>query len=553
MQNGTRRGIRMASRSTESDRVESTEIVIPAPARTAWWRGAGIGNGLIIGALAGLIASGVMLWIGRSWGGSIVAQLIAERTTAELPLSVVRDSIQSLEENAKPVALVGITVAQVIVAALGGIIYGIVARSDARSRIVGATVLSVAAWVVLSFVAAPIGGIGLLALDSPLGAGDTQVAFIVSAVVYGVIVALMVPWPLTGDESVDDGRRRVLKIAGLGAMALPAIWAARYIGSHANRLRTAADTEAAFRATSGEGDFEVAGMPEFYTPLDAFYVVSKNLVDPTVDAVDWSLEVGGLVDNPLTFSYSDVLARSSSDMASTLECISNRVGGSYISNTIWTGFPLHELLDEAGVQDSVIDIKLEAADGYTESIPLSEAMQDDTMLVYLMDGEPLTDKHGFPLRLIVPNIFGMKNVKWITRIEAVAEDYQGYWQDRDWSDVATVVTMSRIDIPKRAYKARIGETVAIGGVAFAGDRGISRVEVSLDDGESWSDAELSTVLSNRTWRLWRLNYFADAPGTRKVVVRATDGDGVLQTAEERESLPDGATGYDRDWFEVVEA
>lgn len=293
-------------------------------------------------------------------------------------------------------------------------------------------------------------------------------------------------------------------------------------------------------------------MPEFYTPLDAFYVVSKNLVDPTVSEMDWSLEIGGLVDNPMTLSYSDVLVRDTSEMASTLECISNRVGGTYISNTIWTGFPLKELLEEAGIQDGVIDIKMEAADGYSESIPLEEAMQDDTMLVYLIDGQPLTEKHGFPLRLIVPGIFGMKNVKWITRIEAVAEDYQGYWQERSWSDVATVVTMSRIDIPKRGYKARMGETVKIGGVAFAGDRGISKVEVTLDGGATWQEAELSDVPSSRTWRLWRYDYLATDAGIKRIAVRATDGTGALQTEEEQDPLPDGATGYDRDWFEVLE-
>lgn len=512
-----------------------------------------ISNALIVGALAGLIASGLMLWIGRSWGGSIVAQLLAERTTAELPLSVVRDSIQSLEENAKPVALIGITIGQVIAAALGALVYSRFAASSIRQRLIGGTVLAGVAWLTLSVVAAPVGGIGFFALDSPLGVQETHVNFILTSIAYGAIVAAMVPWPDARPHETDEGRRAVLRYAGLGALAIPAVLAMRYVGTHANRLRTAADTDLAFRATAGSGTFEAAGMPEFYTPLDAFYVVSKNLVDPTVAEMDWSLEIGGLVDKPMTLTYSDVLAREATEMASTLECISNRVGGSYISNTIWTGFSLRELLDEAGLQDGVIDIKMEAADGYTESVPVEEALQDDTMLVYLMDGQPLTDKHGFPLRLIVPNIFGMKNVKWITKIEAVAEDYQGYWQERNWSDVATVVTMSRIDIPRRGYKANLGDTVQIGGVAFAGDRGIARVEVTTDGGATWNDAELSEVPSSRTWRLWRYDHLATEPGIRRIAVRATDGDGNLQVEEERDPLPDGATGWDRDWFEVLDA
>jgi DMSO/TMAO reductase YedYZ molybdopterin-dependent catalytic subunit len=535
------------SPSERSDDAVSKVVAIEKPG------GWPISNGLIVGALAGLVASGLMLWIGRSWGGSIVAQLMAERTTAELPLSVVRDSIQNLEENAKPVALIGITIGQVIAAALGAVVYGRFAGSTPRQRILGGLALSGVAWLVLSVVAAPIGGIGLFALDSPLGVGKTHLNFILTSIAYGVMVAAMVPWPQGSAAQTDDGRRNIMKLAGLGALAIPAIWATRYIGVHANRLRTSADTEAAFRSSAGSGTFEAAGMPEFYTPLDAFYVVSKNLVDPSVAEMDWSLKIGGLVDNPMTLSFSDVLLRDSREMASTLECISNRVGGSYISNGIWTGFPLKELLQEAGLQDGVVDIKMEAADGYTESIPVAKALQDDTMLMYLIDGQPLPEKHGFPVRLIVPNIFGMKNVKWITSIEAVNEDYQGYWEERQWSDVATVVTMSRIDIPSRGFKANLGDNVEIGGVSFAGNRGISMVEVSTDGGATWQEAELSEVPSNRTWRLWRYDHSATEPGIQRVVVRATDGNGDMQPETEQDPLPDGATGLDRDWFEVLDA
>jgi DMSO/TMAO reductase YedYZ molybdopterin-dependent catalytic subunit len=532
---------------------EQHDEAMPAASAQIDARGWSISNALIVGGLAGLIASGLMLWIGRSWGGSIVAQLLAERTTAELPLSVVRDSIQSLEENAKPVALIGITFGQVVAAALGALVYARFAGSSIRQRIAGAVALSGVAWLVLSLVAAPVGGIGLFALDSPLGVAETHVNFILTSIAYGVIVAAMVPWPGAVSSALYEDRRKLLKFAGLGVLAIPALWATRYVGTHANRLRTAADTDAAFRASAGVGEFEAAGMPEFYTPNDAFYVVSKNLVDPTVAVVDWSLEIGGMVDRPMSLSFSDVMARDAHEMAATLECISNRVGGSYISNTTWTGFPLKELLDEAGLQDGVVDIKLEAADGYSESIPLAEALQDDTLLVYLMDGLALTDKHGFPLRLIVPNIFGMKNVKWITKIEAVAEDFQGYWQERQWSDVATVVTMSRIDIPGRGDKADLGSTVELGGVAFAGDRGISMVEVTTDGGATWQEADLSEVPSNRTWRLWRLDHLATEPGLRRVAVRATDGDGERQVETEQDPLPDGATGWDKDWFEVLDA
>ncbi|MFW6074573.1 MAG: molybdopterin-dependent oxidoreductase, partial [Chloroflexota bacterium] len=508
-------------------------------------------SGAVVGGVAGLIASGAMLYAGMIWGGSILPQLIAERTTAELPLSVVRDALTSLEENAKPAALIGITLGQVAAGAVIGALFSLVARRGGASRLASGALLGVGVWLVLSLGAAPLGDIGPFAVDSPLGTAETQATFILSALLFGFVVATFVPWP-DPDIAENPSRRSLLRAGGLAALALPALAAAGYVGNRANQLRTSVDAAEGVRDAEGEGPFEILGMPEFYTPVGAFYVVSKNITDPTVDSTEWSLEIDGKVDNPMTLSYTDIMSRETTEFASTLECISNRVGGSYISNTTWTGFPLRDLLEEAGIQDGVVDIRLEAADGYTESIPLDEAMQSDTMLVYLMDGEPLTDDHGYPLRLIVPNIFGMKNVKWITKIEPIDYDYMGYWQERDWSDVATVVTMSRIDIPGHEEEFTIGETVQIGGVAFAGDRGISRVEVSVDGGETWNDADLSDAPSDLTWRLWRYDHEANEPGTHRILVRATDGDGETQTETERDPLPDGATGWDSILIEVVE-
>lgn len=514
-------------------------------------RGATFWNGAVAGGLAGLVASAAMIWAGNAWGGSILPQLIAERTTAELPLAVLRDILQNMEENAKPTSLIGITIGQVIVAALGAALYARFARPTPRARLLGGLAVAVIAWLVLSVIVAPLGNVGVFALESPLGTSETQAAFMLAAALYGGLVALLVPWPAL-DIAEDPGRRSLLRTGGLAALALPALAAAGYIGRQANDLRTAFDTSEGVRDEDGDSPFETARMPQFITPNPAFYVVSKNIVDPAVNSNDWDLVVDGMVDNPLTLSYSDIQLRKSRDFTSTLECISNFVGGDLISNTVWTGFPMADLLNEAGLQDGVVDLKLHAADGYTESIPLDKGLQPDVMLVHSMGGEPLTEKHGYPLRLIVPNIFGMKNVKWITRIEAVNEDYQGFWQERDWSDDATVVTMSRIDIPRTAYKAKIGETVRLGGVAFAGSRGVSKVEVSLDQGITWHEAQLSEVPSNLTWRLWVYDYEATELGVKRISVRATDGNGELQTSVEQPPLPDGATGYDRDWFEVLD-
>src|SRR5690606_35898634 len=205
-------------------------------------------------------------------------------------------------------------------------------------------------------------------------------------------------------------------------------------------------------------------------------------------------------------------ARPTMQRITTLECISNPVGGNYISTGEWTGLPLRDLLTEAGLRPGVVDIVLHAADDYADSIPLVAALHPDTLLAYDLNGAPLPESHGYPLRLIVPGIFGMKNVKWITRIEAVDYDFQGYWQERGWSDIATVQTMSRIDVPASNRTLVAGQPTLIAGIAFAGDRGISRVEVSTDDGETWVPATLDEPLSPLTWVLWRYEWTPIQPG-----------------------------------------
>lgn len=223
----------------------------------------------------------------------------------------------------------------------------------------------------------------------------------------------------------------------------------------------------------------------------------------------------------------------------TLACISNEVGGDLIGNALWRGVRLKDLLERAALKEGTVDIALKASDDYTDSIPLDRAMNESTILVYEMNGEPLAPAHGFPLRLIVPGIYGMKNVKWITRIEAVNYDLKGYWQRRGWNDRAEYKTMSRIDAPDSAVS---GDTT-IAGIAFAGDRGISKVEVSTDGGKSWEEAEIKPPLSPITWALWHKRWAPGNPGKHKIVVRATDGSGTTQTAQYAPPAPDGSSGY----------
>ena len=174
------------------------------------------------------------------------------------------------------------------------------------------------------------------------------------------------------------------------------------------------------------------------------------------------------------------------------------MGGDLIGNALWRGVRLKDLLDQAGLKPEAVDIVLRASDGYSDSIPITRAQADGNILVYEMNGEPLSVSHGFPVRLIVPGIYGKKNVKWITEIEAVSYDYKGFWQTRGWDDRAVYKTLSRIDIPDDT----VSGTTTIAGIAFAGDRGISKVEVSLDGGNTWEQAEIKPALSEYSWVLW---------------------------------------------------
>ncbi|MGH2614494.1 MAG: molybdopterin-dependent oxidoreductase, partial [Thermomicrobiales bacterium] len=287
------------------------------------------------------------------------------------------------------------------------------------------------------------------------------------------------------------------------------------------------------------------------TSVADFYHVSKNISDPVVDGAAWSLTIGGLVDTPLTFSYEDIAARATTQNITTLGCISNELNGDLAGTAEWTGFPLRELLEEAGVDPATVDIVFRAADGYDDSIPLATAMHPSTLLVTGMNGEPLPPDHGFPARLIVPPIYGMKNVKWVEQIEAVDIDYQGYWQTRGWSDPAPYQIWGRIDTPAQGDLIPAGPAVAAG-VASAGDRGIFRVEISLDEGATWADATLEPSINpDFTWVRWVFPFEA-ALGVAKIWMRATDGDGNAAPQERHSPLPDGATGWPERVVQVSE-
>lgn len=277
------------------------------------------------------------------------------------------------------------------------------------------------------------------------------------------------------------------------------------------------------------------------TEVGDFYRVSKNFSDPRVNADGWSLTITGLVERPLAFSLDELTERSTTRKITTLGCISNELNGSLIGTAEWIGVPLAELLDEAGVLPGVVDLICHAADDYEDSITIERALDPDTLVVVGMNRERLNDAHGFPARLIVPGIYGMKNVKWLDRIELVDFDFQGYWQTRGWSDPAPYQIWGRIDAPRGSVSP--GPNWAAG-VASAGDRDVARVEVSLDDGETWADATIEPAINPPlTWVRWAFQYEAVEEEDFTMRIRVTDGEGTVMDRTNRPPLPDGATGW----------
>ena len=294
----------------------------------------------------------------------------------------------------------------------------------------------------------------------------------------------------------------------------------------------------------GDAAFDrIPGLTPEITSNARHYVVDEELIDPDIDPASWRLNVRGLVERSLSLTYRELRALPAVERYQTLECISNRVGGHLMSTARWTGVPLTRILEMAGVKPGAVEVAFHASGGYSDSLPLEQAMDDSTLIAIGMNGYVLPRAHGFPARLLSVGTYGMKNPKWLDGIEVVDRPYRGFWEQRGWSKPAVVRTESRIDVPTGSVTVR--QVVTVAGVAIAGDRGISNVEVSTDGGVTWNIADLKSPLGPYTWRLWMYRWILPAANEQAVVVRATDGNGAVQTAHEVDVYPSGATGYDR--------
>jgi len=351
-------------------------------------------------------------------------------------------------------------------------------------------------------------------------------------------------------------RREFLRAAvGAGGLVVAGVAVRRFSGGAIGgdrggkplaRPAGAAPVKAAAPGQDGAADraFQaIPGLTSEVTPNRLHYVVDESIIDPNVDSGSWRLRIDGLVGQPLTLSYQELLAMPAIEQYVTLQCISNLVGGDLVSTAKWTGVPLKALLAQAGgVAPGAVRVVFHAIGGYTDSLLVAKALDGETVVAYGMNGQSLPRAHGYPARIVAPGIYGMKCVKWLQRIEVVNYDYQGYWQrGAGWDNIATIKTASRIDVPHDL--AGVKGEVVVAGLAWAGDRGIDRVEVSFDGGTTWVPATVRRELAKAAWRQWRLPWRPSGAGKTVIKVRAVDGQGKLQTAEVNPPYPSGATGY----------
>jgi DMSO/TMAO reductase YedYZ molybdopterin-dependent catalytic subunit len=354
-------------------------------------------------------------------------------------------------------------------------------------------------------------------------------------------VLLLREWRPGGDAGFDVSRRRLLAagIWGLGVSLLgsAAVWRALH-----PLLSPAVTADLPLDVTPEPAFDAVAGLSPLVTARADHYEVEIDLEPPVVADQGWQLLVHGAVARPLALSLGDLRDMLTVERLITMSCISNTIGGPLVGNALWTGISLADLLTRAAPIPGARTLMARGADGYFATLPLDVAKSPDGLVAIAMDGALLPREHGFPARLLLPDRYGFKSVKWLEELEVLTTSPLGYWEERGWDAAGIIRTESRFDVPIDHSQVRSPFVAA--GVAWAGTRGIARVDVSTDDGQSWHAAELEAVADTASWRRWKIALHL-VPGLYPLSVRATDGRGRLQDALYRPPHPAGVSGYHR--------
>jgi DMSO/TMAO reductase YedYZ molybdopterin-dependent catalytic subunit len=484
---------------------------------------AGLGTGL-----AGLATSYLTSALLELRGNPVtqVAELVIKLT----PGKVAETVIQAVGHKDKPLLVTGVLV--ILLLFFAGI--GLVARRSID-------------WGIGLFLA--LGVVGLVAQQSQfnapiLGVLPVVLGVLTWTIMLAVFAAQLRPRPFL---DVDSGRRYVLLLAGvgLGSAVLGGLgWKAggrlRKVDAARRSLKLTGVTSPKVPAGTEVG---LGGLEPWQTPTSRFYRIDTSLSPPAIAPADWSLRIHGMVDHELTLTYDDLLARKRTEAWVTLNCVSNTVGGHLISNAWWSGVRLKDLLDEAGIQSGADALKQTSDDGWTCGTPISAVTDGrDAMLAIAMNGQPLPIEHGFPVRTVVPGLYGYVSAcKWLRDIEVTTYDsFTAYWTDRGWSAKGPVKLASRVDVPRDGHSVPAGQ-VRVGGVAWQQDVGIEAVEVQLDAG-AWQRVHLGRTQLDDAWVQWDATLTVPS-GRHTLRVRATSKDGEVQTAVRAAPAPNGASGW----------
>src|ERR1700719_318481 len=499
--------------------------------------------GLLAGLIAGIAMTVVMLVL-ACFGVATPLAIIGDRLSVFIkpgPFLSIMGRVGGYN-HLKQLGVGSTMAGQLFVSALGGAIFGLLMRANPQRRVTTWTmsILVVLPIIVVAIVLWPVLGTSYIGLPIASGGAVTLIGFALSVLVFErTLVASFhfLTQPKAGAESGEFTPaigRRALILGGIGVLVA---------GGGVALLRKL------YRAAafSYDGTQYKGRIVQPITPNELFYCVTKNVIDPSVDEDLWHLEVNGLVQNPKAYRIQDLEAFTKVDQETTLMCISNGLDAGLMSNAVWKGIPLADFLQPAGPLADAKRVRLYGVDNYTDTIPIEKALEPTTLLAVEMNGEELADRHGYPMRAIVPGYFGEKHVKWLTRVELTGADAKGFYEAQGWGPDFTVPNRSRIDVPDHDSRFSLGQlngaSIQIKGVAFGGDRGISRVEISDDDGETWADAKIDYPGTKLTWALWSYNWQPDGPDDYTVVVRATDGEGEVQEFDEDRGWFSGVTGF----------
>jgi DMSO/TMAO reductase YedYZ molybdopterin-dependent catalytic subunit len=497
--------------------------------------------GLLAGFVAGIVMTTTMLLL-ATLGVATPLFIIGDRLSVFIPPGPFLSLMGKVGgyNHLKQLGVGSTMAGQLLVGAIGGAIFGLAVRCNPRPASAIWTVSVFTVLPILAFAIAlwPVLGTSYIGLPIEAARLVTLVGF--ALCVFAFERTLVSGFVFLTPRKIAKQEYEFTPAMGRRAFVLSTIGLAAAGGGVALARKLYRTATFSYDGTQYKGP-----IVKPITPNELFYCVTKNVVDPRVNVDLWHLEVGGLVQNRATWRLQDLLGFDATEQETTLMCISNGLDAGLISNAVWKGVPLRDLLDQAGVLSSAARVQLQGVDNYTDTIPLEKAMQPSTLLAYEMNGAPLPDRHGYPLRVIVPGYFGEKHVKWLTRIEVTDANAKGFYEAQGWGPDFITPTRSRIDVPDPWSSFVLGKLngpIEVKGIAYGGNRGISRVEFSSDGGKSWRDAVIYYSGGNLAWSLWKTQWTPDAAGDYTLVVRATDGKGDVQEWDEDRGPFSGAAG-----------